>query len=326
MAPKDASRSLTVSIVGAGIGGLAAAISLRRNGHHIKADVVPSDLRNIPHKAEIGAVVGLPVNALRVLQCFGFSRGNVKGCHYDGAIVLDAENGVGVTRPWLVPRPDEDHDLICHRRDLHDELRRLALGEGDGPPTQLHLDSKVVVCDPEARTVTLSGGEIIHADVVIGADGIHIQARTSQTGIGKEILEEFRDFHPKSLRILDLPVTTPILKWQLRAIPLLPTWIRGRAALLGDSAHATLPQGAAMAIEEAGALGSLFPLGTIREETLGKERGEFFNTESVTQAVIPSKRGHYLRSREMQASIVEYDAIQVPQEYYDAHFSLGTKV
>lgn len=36
MATKDAPRPLTVSIVGAGIGGLAAAISLRRNGHYIQ--------------------------------------------------------------------------------------------------------------------------------------------------------------------------------------------------------------------------------------------------------------------------------------------------
>lgn len=64
--------------------------------------------------------------------------------------------------------------LVCHRSDLHDELKRLAIGEGEGPPAQLHLDSKVVASDPDAGCITLSNGEIIDADVVIGADGIHV--------------------------------------------------------------------------------------------------------------------------------------------------------
>ncbi|KAJ7111945.1 FAD/NAD(P)-binding domain-containing protein [Mycena epipterygia] len=413
MAPKHSPRPLTVSIVGAGIGGLAAAVSLRRNGHHIQIFEIS------PNKTEIDAGIRLQANALRVLQRLGVSRVNLKGCHFDGAVVFDAKSGVGATCPWLV-RPDEGHDLVCHRRDLHDELRRLALGEGQGPPAQLHLNSRVVVCDPKAGTVTLGNGQIIHADVIIGADGMHSVVRTSilghitrppvsgwscfrcllnaenvkeipelawltqglhgarsvimgesplrtffiypcrsgtlinfaasykdsnqdrpgwkLTGTREEILEQFRDFHPKFLRILDLPVSSPVLKWQLRAVPLLPTWIRGRAALLGDAAHATLPllgQGAAMAIEEAGTLGSLFPLGTTREEvparlaayqTLRKKRGDCVNTESVSQAAVPSKRGHYLRSQEMQACVIEYDAIKVAQEYYDVHFSTSATV
>jgi salicylate hydroxylase len=122
-----------------------------------------------------------------------------------------------------------------------------------------------------------------------------------------EVRGKYTDFHPKFLRILDLPLHTPILKWQLRAVPILPTWIRGRAALLGDAAHATLPllgQGAAMAIEEAAVLGCLLPLGTTKEDiparleayqTLRKERGEFVGMESVSQAAVPAKRGQYLR-------------------------------
>ncbi len=97
------------------------------------------------------------------------------------------------------------------------------------------------------------------------------------------------------MRILDLQTHSEILKWQLRLLPLLPTWIRGRAALLGDSAHGTFPflaQGAAMAIEDAGAIGCLFPAGTTREDIparlaayqdIRKQRGELVRTESAEQ-------------------------------------------
>ena len=96
------------------------------------------------------------------------------------------------------------------------------------------------------------------------------------------------------------------MKWQLKVTPLLPTWIRGRAALLGDAAHATLPllgQGLAMGLEDAATLGCLLPLGTTKEDVptrleayqlLRKERGEYVNTESVAQAT-PEKRGTYIR-------------------------------
>jgi hypothetical protein len=66
--------------------------------------------------------------------------------------------------------------IVCHRSDLHDELIRLATGEsGGGPPVQLLLNSKVATCDADGGIVTLADGEIVHADIVIGADGIHVR-------------------------------------------------------------------------------------------------------------------------------------------------------
>ncbi|KAJ7301691.1 FAD/NAD(P)-binding domain-containing protein [Mycena albidolilacea] len=401
---QDSLRPLNVAIVGAGIGGLAAAIALRRNGHHVRI------FEASQKKTEIGAGVGVQTNAVRILKQFGYSLENLKPLAFDGAVIFDAKNGIGITRPWLIAH----ESIVCHRSDLHDELIRLATGEsGGGPPVQLLLNSKVATCDADGGIVTLADGEIVHADIVIGADGIHSVVRTSVLGHAikppasgwtcfrclfdastldeltdlewlteglhgarsvimrekefrmffiypcrsgtlinfvaiypdgeqdaadwtptanlDEVREKYTDFHPKFLRILDLPLHTPILKWQLRAVPILPTWIRGRAALLGDAAHATLPllgQGAAMAIEEAAVLACLLPLGTTKEDiparleayqTLRKERGEFVGMESVSQAAVPVKRGQYLRSREMQMSMLDYDAVQVAQDYYDAN-------
>ncbi|KAJ6561818.1 hypothetical protein B0H19DRAFT_1233683 [Mycena capillaripes] len=423
----DPPQPLNVAIVGAGVGGLAAAIALRRNGHNIRI------FEASQIKTEVGAGVGLQRNALRILQHFGYSRDNLRSVDFDGIAVFDAKTGAETTLPWLIPNSsDETHDLFCHRSDLHDELKRLATGEGEGPPAQLFLDSRVVACDTEAGTVTLANGEAIRADVVIGADGVHSVIRTSilghavaaapadwacfrclfdastvkdipelkwltegisgarsvawreggplrmffiypcrsgalvnfvgfytptkqddpgqspqypliqpnnsdtdwtPTATREEIVEKFDGFHPKFLRILDLPLYSPILKWQIRVTPLLPSWICGRAALLGDAAHATIPllgQGLAMALEEAATLGCLLPFGTTKGDVptrlgayqaLRKERGEYVNTESVDQAGVPEKRGTYLRSREMQALLLEYDAVKTAQEYYDTHLS-----
>ncbi|KAJ6496181.1 FAD/NAD(P)-binding domain-containing protein [Mycena sanguinolenta] len=407
----DSAQPLNVAIVGAGIGGLAAAISLRRSGHHVQVFEASRT------KTEIGAGISVQGNAQRILQQFGFCRGNLKPVDWDETVVFDAKNGIGTTRPWHFAGSDESKSSFCHRSDLHDELKRLALGESEGlgRPVEIHLSSKVVACDPEAGTVTFSNGETVHADVVIGADGIHSVIRTSIIGhavdappsgltafrclfdasnlnevtdlewlteglsgartvmlreealraffiypcrsgtlinfVGiysdpeqgstdwtqsttlEEVRAKFQDFHPKFLRILDLSPRAPILKWQMRYLPALPAWTRARAAIIGDAAHATLPtlgQGAAMAIEDAGVLGCLLPLGTTREDVparleayqkLRKERGDFVVAESLSQAAVPLKRGLYIRSREMQVRMIDYNALDVAKEYFAAHFS-----
>lgn len=95
----------------------------------------------------------------------------------------------GTTSSWLIPGMKENvcgiiaskngssndaQGLLCHRSDLYEELKRLATGEGEGPPAKLCLGTKVVSSDPEEGTVTLDGGEIVHGDCILGADGIHV--------------------------------------------------------------------------------------------------------------------------------------------------------
>ncbi|KAK7006177.1 FAD/NAD(P)-binding domain-containing protein [Favolaschia claudopus] len=399
-------RPLQVSIVGAGIGGLATAIALRRSGHLVQV------FEASEKKTEIGAGIGVPVNALRVLEHLGVRRENLKGVSYDGITAFDATTGEGVPRRWLLPEMDQGRSLLCHRKDVHDELMRLAVGEGEGPIVQLHLGHKVIDCNPDEGTLTLKSGEVAHADLIIGADGLHSTIRTSVLGreitappsgfscfrtlidssklkdvdgawitdglsgtkgitcgsadfrlVGaylcrngslvniaavytdphqddkewspiatrEEFLETYHDLHPKFLSVFGL-AESPILKWQLRVLPVLDTWIRGRVALLGDSASASLPtlgQGAAVAIEEAVALGCLFPLGTRTEDipsrleayqTLRKPRGDYVNREALEQATVPSKRALYLRSREVQDYLLSHDAIKEAQEYFEKHF------
>ncbi|KAJ7757712.1 FAD/NAD(P)-binding domain-containing protein [Mycena maculata] len=398
-------QPLNISIVGAGIGGLTAAVALRRNGHHVQI------FEAVEIKTEIGAALGVNVNAMKVLDHIGVSRDNLKGVPWHGNIRFDSDGGEGTTTRWLVPAANERPGLLAHRSDVYEELKRLATGEGEGLPAKLHLGVKAVACDPEEGTVTLNGGEIVRSDFILGADGVHSVIRTHivgsvqtaqdsghscfrtvletsnlrdipelewlhggdsgtrsivlkggpfkmlfiypcrngtlinvvafypdspedagtwvPTATCEELLAKFSDFDPKYLRLFDLPAHSEIHKWKLRVLPLLPTWISGRAALLGDAAHATLPllgQGAAMAIEEAGSLGPLLPAGTRREDIpsrlqayqdLRKPRGEFVKTESFEQI---AHGFTFYRSKEIQSYLLQYEPIKAAEECYQQRF------
>ncbi|KAJ6471614.1 FAD/NAD(P)-binding domain-containing protein [Mycena vitilis] len=404
------SSPLNVSVVGAGIAGLTAAIALRKNGHVVQI------FESSEIKTEIGAGVGVPPNASRVLDHLGISRENLRANFFSGNVVFDPKSGEGTATEWTTPIVKTRPGMFVHRSDLYEELKRLATADGEGPPAKLRLGAKVMSCDPEEGTITLENGEVLRADLVLGGDGIHSIVRTHITGAvakpfdsgwscfrtvfepkvplwelpglqwsspsatgsrtvldtaGKfrmflfypirngtllnfvgffsdpedaaawtptasreELISHFADFHPKFLSMLDLPRHSEILKWKLRVLPVLPTWIRGRAALLGDAAHATLPmlgQGAAMAVEEAGSLGCFFPAGTRREDVgarleayqdTRKYRGDFVKTESVEQVarLMHGQPGQFLFAEDMQAYLMEYDAIGVAQKCFEERF------
>jgi salicylate hydroxylase len=97
MAPSNNSyEPLHISIVGAGIGGLAAAVALRRNGHNLQVCPFTSMVALLSLtclsqifeaaeiKTEIGAAVAAQTNSLRVLDRLGVSRENLKGVPWQG--------------------------------------------------------------------------------------------------------------------------------------------------------------------------------------------------------------------------------------------------
>ncbi|THG95500.1 hypothetical protein EW026_g6175 [Hermanssonia centrifuga] len=162
---RKAALQLHVIIIGCGLGGLAAAHCLAQAGHRITL------FESAPAIGEVGAGIQVTPNVSRLLRRWGLG----KPLH-DVAVVpegisfrrYNTGEKVGYTK-WG-DKIEQDHGAPyynIHRADFHKLLFDLA-----APSMELHLNSTVTDVDPDAPSVTLASGEVIHGDMIIGADGV----------------------------------------------------------------------------------------------------------------------------------------------------------
>ena len=171
--------ALKIAIIGGGIGGLAAAAFLNQAGLPSTVYEQTRELR------EIGAGLVVAPNMARLLRRLGVLDPLLKTAvrleigwefrRWQDGTVLSAED--------LATRCERlygEHTYTAHRADLLDALSRAVpddavrlgkrcekiehLGTGSGP-----------------KRLTFADGEVVEADVVIGADGIHSLIRAALT-------------------------------------------------------------------------------------------------------------------------------------------------
>ena len=161
-------KRLSIAIVGAGIGGLAAAATLRRFGMEVRI------YEQAQRLARIGAGIQMMPNSMKVLRQIGVEE-RVRHTSFAPYSHLNRVWDTGeVTRELPMPESLYGAPYLCmHRADLHDALISVL------PPEIVHLDRKLAGLDQAAGSVTLTfaDGSQVSADAVIGADGVHSVVR-----------------------------------------------------------------------------------------------------------------------------------------------------
>ncbi|MER5597002.1 FAD-dependent monooxygenase [Streptomyces sp. NPDC002265] len=161
-----------VIVVGGGIGGLAAAFSLTRQGLSVRL------LESAPAFGEVGAGIQLAPNCTRILDDYGLlQEAKSLGVVPDTMVMRDAVDGDELTRLDLrdLERRYGFPYLVIHRSDLHGLLLRACGRAG----VELINDAQVTSYENTAAgaRVTLASGRTHEAGVVIAADGLHSVAR-----------------------------------------------------------------------------------------------------------------------------------------------------
>jgi salicylate hydroxylase len=343
-----------IAIVGGGIGGLTAAIALRRKGVEVEL------FEQAPELPALGASFQLGPNAVRLLDELG---------------LLPALRTIGVLTPAVELRRWDD-DTVLLRTELgpameahfgapqldfyRPDLHRLLAAQA---PLRLGRRVARVEQTAAAVAVVLEDGSLHGADAAIAADGINSPLRAQLTGVDDPVFSGtvvYRGVVPAAaVADLELPSTNiywlgpnrhgvsywlsarrllaatvavrdaewsqeswtlevpaeeavghlegwspelierlrrcgTVLRGAVYVRPPLASWVFGRVALLGDSAHAMAPfqaQGAAQAVEDAFVLAECvadepgdLPSALRRYERTRMARAEALQTSSQSAA------------------------------------------
>ncbi|KAK1819467.1 hypothetical protein LTR12_006168 [Friedmanniomyces endolithicus] len=166
-------------IIGAGLGGCAAALALKAQGFDV---TVYERLKTF---RRLGDSLGLGENALKLLRRWGGQK------LYDDLCAIGNQAEDMQIREWssgrvLAQQPLMDMaGYIGHRGDYHEVFLQATRDAG----VPILMDHEITSFDESQPSITLSDGREIAADVVIGADGIKSRAR--------ELVLGFKD-HPRS--------------------------------------------------------------------------------------------------------------------------------
>src|SRR5580704_4051810 len=166
----------SVAIIGGGIGGLAAALSLLRAGFDVHVYEQAKVL------GEVGAGINIGPNASRILHRFGLVEKlgavAIKPSTFDqrrwddGRFLLRAPLGAMIEETFGAPY------YTFHRADLHGALADAL------PADRIHLGHRFtrLVDHGDRIEARFDEGRAISADALIGADGIHSIVRHALLG------------------------------------------------------------------------------------------------------------------------------------------------
>ncbi|KAM0721729.1 hypothetical protein Q7P37_002654 [Cladosporium fusiforme] len=170
--PVSSSSPLSITIVGAGLAGLAAAVSCSLAGHKVLV------LESAKELAEIGAGLQITPNASKLFAEWG---------------ILETLQPKAAEPTYLAVRRYSDGKILSRTDDFDTEMRR----KYNAPFWDLHrVDLQVALCerakqlgvevrlgarvadvDFETPSVSLESGDILTADLVVAADGLWSKCR-----------------------------------------------------------------------------------------------------------------------------------------------------
>ena len=170
------STSLSVAIVGGGIGGLAAAVLLTQDGHRVRV------FEQTSRFARVGAGIQMTPNAMKVLRRIGAEPALRKIAFQSPAGISREWDSGNISNELKIGAEIEERFgapyLFMHRADLHAAILN-ALPSGIA-----ELNRKLVGIETSSRGTLLAfdDGESVSADVVIGAAGLHSLVREYMLG------------------------------------------------------------------------------------------------------------------------------------------------
>jgi 2-polyprenyl-6-methoxyphenol hydroxylase-like FAD-dependent oxidoreductase len=170
--------SPTAAVVGAGIGGLAAGISLSAAGFSVM------HYEKSPEPRELGAGIAIWPNGVRALRALGLDEFVDGALHQEGGVRRADGRMLAGFAAGAVDRRFGEPIVGLHRAELHAALlarcerERFRLGREVSAVT-------VGASAADGAELRFADGSSVRADLVVGADGLRSAVRESLLGDGE---------------------------------------------------------------------------------------------------------------------------------------------
>lgn len=162
-------NGLKIAVIGAGIGGLTAALCLQARGAKVTV------LEQAEAIKEVGAGLQISPNGLCVLRALGLEEElAARSTRAHSVTLRNHADGAKVAHLDLGALPQSQRYYFVHRADLIDILYGAAKAKGVDIRLLQNVDDVVPGRRPEIR---LRNGDHYCSDLVIGADGLHSRLR-----------------------------------------------------------------------------------------------------------------------------------------------------
>ncbi|KAJ4359298.1 hypothetical protein N0V95_002309 [Ascochyta clinopodiicola] len=166
---------LRVAVVGAGIGGLSAAIALRNAGHAVTIyEKYPSAFTSTT--SPLSNAVALGANINRIIDKWGFDFVKARPSANKQERIFHGETLQQLHHiDFKYNREEFGYDwLLMRRQALHEGLLSIATTTPSTLlPIEIRMDEEVIALNPETGALTFREGRKEISDMVVVADGLH---------------------------------------------------------------------------------------------------------------------------------------------------------
>ncbi|MDH4572077.1 FAD-dependent urate hydroxylase HpxO [Salinicola acroporae] len=195
--------TLNVLVIGAGMGGLTAALALQQSGHRVEVVDRVSELR------PVGAAISVWSNGVKVLKALGVGDAIEQASGRMDTMAYHGKDGAPLTRFSLQPLYDQVGQRACPiaRATLQQRLLD-AVGEDN---VTLGLACTDFRTTESGVTAEFADGSTRQADLIVIADGTHSALR--ERALGRPVERRYCGYVNWNVRVAATSDLAPLESW-----------------------------------------------------------------------------------------------------------------
>ncbi|MAM57006.1 MAG: monooxygenase [Salinicola sp.] len=195
--------TLNVLVIGAGMGGLTAALALQKSGHRVQV------VDRVPELRPVGAAISVWSNGVKILKALGVGDAIEQASGRMDVMAYHDQDGTPLTRFSLRPLYDDVGQRAC---PIARATLQQVLLDAVGPANvTLGLACVGYQVNDDGVTAEFADGSTRRADLIVIADGTH--SRLRERALGRAVARRYCGYVNWNVRVAATPDLAPLDQW-----------------------------------------------------------------------------------------------------------------